>query len=118
MRLYIDKPGGVMLDDCVAISRQLGDILDVGLALEEAYNLEVSSPGRNRPIGKHSDFERFKGQRAKIKLLEPVDGQKNFQGVLLGTTPERVHLQIVDRTVVIDFNSIAKAQLINYNGES
>jgi ribosome maturation factor RimP len=118
LRIYIDKPGGVVVDDCVAISRQLSDLLDVGLVLEGAYNLEVSSPGINRPLGKHSDFDRFKGHQAKIKLARPVDGQKNFQGVLLGTTHERVKLQVVDRTVVVDFNNIAKAQLINYNGES
>ena len=117
MRLYIDKPGGVMLDDCVAISRQLGDLLDVSLAIDEAYNLEVSSPGINRPLGKLSDYERFKGEQAKIKLAHAIDGRKNFQGILSGTEQEKIVLKVEDQRIVIDFNDIARAQLINYNGE-
>ena len=117
MRLYIDKPGGVRLDDCVVISRQLGDLLDVGLDIEEAYSLEVSSPGVNRPLGKLSDYERFKGQLAKIKLAQRVDGRKNWQGTLAGIEQEKIVLKVEDQRIVIDFNDIARAQLINYNGE-
>jgi ribosome maturation factor RimP len=117
MRLYIDKPGGVRLDDCVVISRQLGDLLDVSLAVEEAYNLEVSSPGVNRPLGKLSDYQRFKGQPAKIKLVHTIEGRKNLQGTLAGTEQEKIVLKVEDQRIVIDFNDIARAQLINYNGE-
>ncbi len=117
MRLYIDKPGGVKLDDCVAISRQLSDLLDVSLAIDETYNLEVSSPGINRPLTKLNDFERFQGQSAKIKLTRAIAGRKNFQGVLVGTEQEKITLQVDEQPIVIDFNDIAKAQLINYNGE-
>ncbi len=117
LRVYIDKPGGVKLDDCVAISRQLGDLLDVSMAIEEAYNLEVSSPGVDRPLTKLTDFERFKGKQAKIKLARAIEGRKNFQGVMVATEQAMITLQVDEQQIVIDFNDIAKAQLINYNGE-
>ena len=117
LRLYIDKPGGVRLDDCAAISRQLGDLLDVGLDIEAAYNLEVSSPGINRPLSKRIDFERFQGEQAKIKLVRMIAGRKTLQGILAGTDQEKIVIEVEDQRFVIDFNDIAKAQLINYNGE-
>jgi ribosome maturation factor RimP len=118
LRLYIDKPGGVTLDDCMNISRQLGDILDVNLDSDGSYNLEISSPGPNRPLGKKEDFERFKGKEARIKVAEPVDGKKNFKGVLLGISGDVVTLLINDKKVAIAFQKILKAQLVNYNGEN
>jgi ribosome maturation factor RimP len=77
LRLYLDKPGGVTLDDCAAVSRQLGDILDVSLESEAAYRLEISSPGLNRPLGKLEDFKRFSGRRVKVRTRKAVQGQKN-----------------------------------------
>ena len=118
LRLYIDQPGGVTLDDCANISRQLGDLLDVGLETDEPYNLEVSSPGVNRPLGKLSDFNRFKGQAAKIQISEPIDGQKNFKGTLMGAEDSQITILTNDKTVAIRFDTITKARLINYNGES
>ena len=118
LRLYIDQPGGVTLDDCATISRQLGDLLDVGLETDEPYNLEVSSPGANRPLGKLTDYERFKGQEAKIQVAEPIDGQKNFKGTLMGAEDHLIAILTHDKTVAVHFDTITKARLINYNGES
>lgn len=118
LRLYIDQPGGVNLDDCANISRQLGDILDVSLEDDEPYNLEVSSPGINRPLGNFADFTRFKGQEAKIQTSQPIDGQKKFKGTLMGTEDKKVTILTNDKTVAIRFDTITKARLINYNGES
>ena len=118
LRLYIDQPGGVNLDDCANISRQLSDFLDVSLDSYEPYNLEVSSPGINRPLGKLADFSRFKGQEAKIQTSQPIDGQKNFNGTLMGTEDNKVKILTNDKTVAIRFDTITKARLINYNGES
>ena len=84
LRLYIDKEGGVTLDDCALISRQLSDILDVTIEDIGPYSLEVSSPGVNRPIGRLEDYNRFKGQRVHIKTRQPIDGRKNYRGVLRG----------------------------------
>ncbi len=111
LRLYIDKDGGIKLDDCVSVSREMGDILDVALDNVGPYRLEVSSPGPNRPLVKKHDFERFKGQRAKIKTKRPVNGQKTFSGVLLGISGEQVNLQSEQQIVAIAYGDISKAQL-------
>lgn len=118
LRLYIDKPGGVTLDDCSRISRQLSDILDVHLDLSASYSLEVSSPGLDRPLSKRSDFTRFKGNRAKIKTYQAIDGQKNFTGVLLDESGGTVRIKIDQKTVSIPFQDIQRARLVNYRGES
>ena len=114
LRLYLDKPGGVTLDDCAAISRQLGDILDVGLESEAAYRLEVSSPGINRPLGKRSDFERYRGRRIKIKSAFPLEGQTHFTGIINDIDTLKVNLAIDNKTVDIRFADIVKAHLIEY----
>jgi ribosome maturation factor RimP len=113
LRLYIDRPGGVTLDDCVDISRQSSDLLDVYLDGIGPYRLEVSSPGPNRPLGKKIDYEKFKGNRVKIVTAQPLNGQKNFTGILLGISEGMVALSIDDRTVTIPFNDISRARLYN-----
>ncbi len=118
LRLYIDKPGGVNLDDCVGVSRELGDLLDVSIDESGAYNLEVSSPGPERPLGKKHDFERFMGSRAKIRITRPRDGQRNFKGVLLGLSGDQVLLQTAERTVTLPYEEISRAKLVNQNGDS
>ncbi len=118
LRLYLDKPGGITLDDCADISRQMSDLLDVGLDLPAPYRLEVSSPGLQRPLGKLSDFERFKGCRAKVRTTRPLNGQKNFSGILNGVSGLEVQLILDKGTVTIALSDIAKAHLINYNGET
>ncbi len=111
LRLYIDKPGGVRVDDCAMISRQAGDYLDVALGLEEAYRLEVSSPGTERPLVRAEDFERFKGRSARIRTREPADGRRNYKGVLSGMSDGVVHLSVGGDTFHIPFSQIEKATL-------
>jgi ribosome maturation factor RimP len=111
LRLYIDKPDGINLDDCAAVSRQMGDILDVNLEEIGPYSLEVTSPGPKRPLAKHEDFERFKGNRVKIKTSRPYNGQKNFTGILMGISGEQVNLQIGEEDIVIPYQDISKARL-------
>lgn len=117
LRLYIDKPGGVTLDDCIQLSRSLGDLLDVNLDDIGQYRLEVSSPGLNRPISKRQDFERFKGHPIKLKTIRPRDGRRNFSGVLMGITDDSVKLSVGDQMVLFPFESIQKANLKAQNGE-
>lgn len=117
IRIYIDKPGGVTLNDCTRISRQLNDILDVNLNTNWAYNLEVSSPGCDRPLGKPEDFERFKSNTAKIRTSLPVEGQKNFKGIILGFFDGYVKLNENGKTVAIPYELITKARLFDYSGE-
>jgi ribosome maturation factor RimP len=111
LRLFIDRPGGVTLDDCMHISRQSGDLLDVYLEDTGPYSLEVSSPGPNRPLGKKLDFDRFKGSRVKIRTAQPVDGQKNFKGVLMSISEEIVKLSVDGKTACIPYQEIIMAQL-------
>jgi ribosome maturation factor RimP len=119
LRVYIDKPGGVDLNDCMHFSRQLSDILDIYLEIDTSYSLEVSSPGTNRPLGRLQDFERFKGNMAKIKSTRAIDGQKNFKGVLLGVVDENIKLQAENnKNVEIPFADIVKARLVDYSGET
>jgi ribosome maturation factor RimP len=111
LRLYIDKPGGVTLDDCVQVSRSLGDLLDVNLEDIGPYRLEVTSPGPNRPVSKKEDFERFKGRRVKLKTIRPRDGRRNFSGVLMGISDDNVMLSMDDQVAFIPLESILKANL-------
>jgi len=111
LRLFIDSPGGVTLDDCVRISRQSSDLLDVYLENTGPYRLEVSSPGPNRPLGKRLDFDRFKGSCVKIRTAQSVDEQKNFKGVLMGISEEMVKLSVDGKIVYIPYQEIITARL-------
>lgn len=84
LRVFIDKPGGVTVDDCAHISDRISLILDVEDPIPGEYTLEVSSPGLNRGLYKESDYERFAGLPSHIKLSEAINGQKNFHGKLIG----------------------------------
>jgi len=82
VRLFIDKPTGVTIDDCSAVSYLVGDILDVHDVLPVSYNLEVSSPGLNRPLARDKDFLAYRGQTISVKTGVKIDGVRNFKGVL------------------------------------
>ena len=114
MRLYIDKPGGVKLDDCAYVSRQCNDLLDVTLEDMGPYSLEVSSPGPNRPLGRESDFERFKGRFAKLKTRQPIEGRKQFTGRLTGFVDHQVRLTVNGKSVAIPYDEILRARLVEY----
>jgi ribosome maturation factor RimP len=117
LRIYLDKPGGVTLDDCVDISRQMDDILDVHMQDVPPYRLEVSSPGIDRPVGKLQDYNRFAGHRAKVRTASAVNGRKNFTGVLDGVVGGKVRIQLKEEIVHLDFGNITRARLVNFNGE-
>jgi ribosome maturation factor RimP len=117
LRLYIDRAGGVTLDDCANVSRQLNDVLDVYLDDIGSYNLEVTSPGPQRPLSKLQDYRRFKGRKAKIKTWQPVDDQKNFTGIISGVAADQIKLLLNEKTVVIPFGDISRARLVDMDGE-
>lgn len=118
LRIYIGKSGGVTIEDCALVSRQMGDLLDIKLGTDIPYTLEVTSPGPDRPLSKLEDFNRFAGHTARIRTQHDLGGQKNFTGVLLGTMGEYV-LHILDtETVAIPYREITKARLVNYNGDN
>jgi len=117
LRLYIDQPNGGTLEDCVHVSRQVGDLLDIEMEDIGPYDLEVSSPGLNRPLSKETDFERFKGRPARVRTASPINGQRNFRGILAGISEQQVALLIGDETVAIPLEEIKKARLIANDGE-
>jgi ribosome maturation factor RimP len=112
VRIFIDKPNGVTHQDCSEVSLHVGTILDVEDFIHASYTLEVSSPGIERGLYKRQDYERFAGSLAKMKTRQPINGQRNFRGRLLGIDGEEVLFE--DRTsgpVRVAFDSIAKANL-------
>ncbi|HEX7127077.1 MAG TPA: ribosome maturation factor RimP [Thermodesulfobacteriota bacterium] len=112
LRLFIDKPGGVSLDDCTAMSRELSPVLDVEDPIEHAYHLEVSSPGATRPLKTDRDFERFRGRRVRISTYEKIGDRKTFIGRLVSHTAEAIDLdeETVGR-VSLPRAAVAKANL-------
>ena len=94
IRIYLDKPGGVSLGDCARFSRRLADCLDMNQTIPGSYNLEVSSPGLERPIRTLEHVQRFAGQRVSLVTHEARDGRRNFEGVLLGPDGGRAGLRL------------------------
>jgi ribosome maturation factor RimP len=90
VRVFIDKPQGVTHEDCSEVSTHLGTILDVEDFIHASYTLEVSSPGLERGLYKRADYERFTGSNAKMKTRQPIAGQRNFRGRLLGVEGDEV----------------------------
>ena len=112
LRAYIDKPGGITIDDCELISRALSDRLDEKNFIEESYILEVSSPGLGRPLRKEKDFIRSQGESVEVKLFRAVDRQKEFTGILKEWDKETVTLEFEDGAVLsIDRANIALIRL-------
>lgn len=110
LRIFIDKPNSVNIDDCVEVSNQLNHVLTV----EEDVNyerLEVSSPGTDRVLKTMEDFNRFKGEAVKVKCRSLVQERKNFRGVLVGTKDNAVVLNIDNDLLEINFDNIDKARL-------
>ena len=93
LRVYIDKSGGIAIDDCQAVSNKLSNILDEVDPIKQSYILEVSSPGLERPLKKDSDFERFKGEEVKVRLFQPLNGKKIYEGVLLGLIEDKISIK-------------------------
>jgi ribosome maturation factor RimP len=112
LRLYIDREGGVNLDDCALVSRDVGALLDVEDPIEGAYHLEVSSPGLNRPLTRERDFIRFAGQRVKVVTALALEGQRTFRGRLEGVEGKDVLLHVEGKSPVrIPLGSIARANI-------
>ena len=111
VRVYIDKEGGITIEDCEIVSNHLSKLL---LVEEVAFNrLEVSSPGIERPLKKIEDYIRFKDRVAKVKTREMINGEKVFQGVISSVEDNMIVLELEnDNTVNIDFSIISRARLI------
>lgn len=112
LRVYIDKPGGINIDDCELISRALSDKLDEKDFIEDAYILEVSSPGLGRPLKKDKDFTRNMGEMVEIKLFRQINKQKEYEGILKAFDKETVTIEADDgEDIVFERSDIALIRL-------
>ncbi len=113
LRIYIDREGGVTLDDCQSVSHQVSGILDVEDPIPGQFTLEVSSPGLDRLLFDAKDFERFAGHRVTIRNRLAIDGQRKFTGVLLGLEDDAVVIRIDDDTeVLLPLDQVDQARLV------
>lgn len=112
LRVFIDKPSGVGLQDCQAFSEVLSDRLDEVDPIPGSYSLEISSPGLERPLKKRGDYQRFAGRKIRLRTFAPIDGRKNWQGTLLGLEEEQVLLEVDGETVKLPLESVARARLL------
>ena len=112
LRVFIDKEGGVTINDCELVSREIGSILEVEDPIERAYDLEVSSPGIDRPLKRPEDFKRASGKKARVVTLEPIDKQTFFVGDIIDAGDMEIVLLLPkDRRVTIPYKNISWARL-------
>jgi len=111
LRAYIDKEGGVDIDDCVAVSRVLSDKLDEEDFIDEAYTLEVSSPGLGRALKKDRHFEKSLGEEVEVKTYKQVEGQKEFSGILKAYDADTITIEIEGETKVFAKADVAIVRL-------
>ena len=122
LRLFIDRPaegttesgegGKISVDDCERVSRDVSAALDVADKISQAYQLEVSSPGLDRPLRRERDFARFVGESARIRLAEGVEGRRNFTGTIRGAKDGRVEIACDGRSHELPIDDILRANLI------
>jgi len=112
LRVYIDSPGGISVDDCARVSDQVSAILDVEDPIPDHYRLEVSSPGYDRPLCRQDHFEAVVGQKVRIKTSAPQSGRRGFTGVLTGVTPDSVSLEVDGEHYEVQMDDIFRARLV------
>lgn len=112
LRVFIDKEGGVTLDDCTSVSRELADLIEAKDVIDLHYVLEISSPGLNRPLRKERDFMRSIGKMVKLKMSRPIDGSRNFTGRLTGVRDGTISVLVDDENLVeLPLKEVDKARL-------
>jgi ribosome maturation factor RimP len=107
LRVYVDKEGGITIDDCQSVSQELDELIDQADPIEQSYIFEVSSPGIDRPLKTDRDYEKNNGKLVEIKLFSPLDGKKAYEGILKGHTAENVEIEADGRDILIEKSSIA-----------
>jgi ribosome maturation factor RimP len=110
LRIFVDKPGGIEIDDCVRVSQQLSRVLEVE---GEGYDrLEGSSPGLDRVLRKEADYARFTGEKARLKLRLAMDGQRNFVGIMRAVNDGKLELEVDGKLLALALSNIEKARLV------
>lgn len=111
LRIFIDTEQGVGMEDCTKVSHQVSGVLDVEDPITGEYNLEVSSPGTDRPLFKLKQFEQFIGHTVKVNLFKPVDGKRNITGLIEKVEGNDVYLQQNGQVYKVQFQAMSKARL-------
>ncbi|SIT80321.1 ribosome maturation factor RimP [Pontibaca methylaminivorans] len=113
LQIMADRPeGGIDVDECGEISNAVSAVLDVEDPILDAYTLEVSSPGIDRPLTRLKDFEEFEGYEAKLETEEPIDGRRRFKGVLAGVEGDEVLINVTEGTIGLRFDWLSEAKLV------
>lgn len=112
LRVVLDKPGGILLDECARLSEELSQMLDAADPIPGTYVLEVSSPGLERVLRRDEEYALFRGRRVAVHTYAPVQGQKRLEGVLLGLGGDAVHLDIDGQEVRVPRQQVAKVHLV------
>ena len=112
LRLYIDKEDGITIDDCSDVSQQISALIDVEDPVKGHFNLEISSPGMDRPLRKVKDFQRFTGALVKLKTAVPFDGQRNFKGHLQHADDDVVVIATDTEEISIPMHALEKARIV------
>ncbi len=112
LRVYIDRPQGILVDDCARVSRQVSAVLDVEDPISENYQLEVSSPGLDRPLFTPEHYERFQGCEVNLRTRLKVGDRRKFKGVLIGLEGDQVVLRVDGEPVALEWDNIERARLV------
>jgi len=112
LRIYIDHDNGVGIEDCEAVSRETAALLDVKDPIRSNYNLEVSSPGLDRPLFTTAQYRQFAGSEVKITIFAPQDGRRKFSGPILGADENGIRIEQDGTEVTLDINNVVKARLV------
>ena len=111
LRLYLDKEGGITLDDCTRVSQEVGRILDVEDFIQASYTLEVSSPGLSRRLKTEKDFMKYRGHLIRVKTFDSVENRRQFKGRLLGISENKLEIESDGGIIRIPLSNVAKANL-------
>ena len=113
LRIYIDKEDGILMDDCVAVSKQLSQLLDVEDPIQSEYSLEVSSPGLERPLFEPWNYEKYVGHEISLKLYKAVNKKRTLKCILVGVCDNTLQLQIGEETLQVSLDAVNKANLVS-----
>ncbi len=112
LRLYIDHPNGITVDDCAQVSHQVSAVMDVEDPISSEYNLEISSPGADRPLFKPAHYQQFVGETISLRTRLPIEGRRNYKGELKNADEASVTLEVDKQAVTLQFRDIEKANLV------
>jgi ribosome maturation factor RimP len=112
LRIYADGKGGITVDECAKISKGISALIEASDIFQHEYVLEVSSPGLNRPLKRERDFQQGVGKKIKVKMLNPVENQKNFTGYLKAYKNGVLYIEMKDKQVPLPRQEVKKANLV------